>query len=127
MHDEMGDAEDKKAEDFLIQKLAAHPTAIVLLAEYGGEFAGLLIAFENIATFAAKPMINIHDIIVLKEYRGKGVGRLLMSAVIDEAKNRDCVRVTLEVREDNKIARRLYKSMGFKATKPKMLYWRKEL
>jgi ribosomal protein S18 acetylase RimI-like enzyme len=72
-------------------------------------------------------MINIHDIVVLKEYRGSGVGRMLMDAIDNEAKKRGCVRITLEVREDNVIAQNLYKNMDFKETNPKMLYWRKEL
>ncbi|MDR3178182.1 MAG: GNAT family N-acetyltransferase [Campylobacteraceae bacterium] len=127
--DEMGGGEilDKEAQDSLIKRLNAHKTAIVLLAKREDEFAGLVIAFENIATFAAKPMINIHDIIVLKKYRSNGVGRELMNAIVDEAKKRGCFRVTLEVREDNKIARNLYKSMDFRETNPKMLYLRKEL
>ncbi|MDR2080940.1 MAG: GNAT family N-acetyltransferase [Campylobacteraceae bacterium] len=127
--DEMGGGKalSKEAQNSLIKKLCAHNKAIVLLAKSESEFAGLLIAFENIATFSAKPMINIHDIVVLKEYRGGGTGRKLMSALIDEAKKRGCARITLEVREDNKIAQNLYKSMDFKETEPKMFYWRKEL
>jgi ribosomal protein S18 acetylase RimI-like enzyme len=127
--DEMGGGEplfDEKQRS-LIKGLKFHTKSIVLLACLNDEFVGLLIAFENFSTFLAKPMINIHDIIVLKEYRSKGVGRQLMNAVIDEAKKRDCVRITLEVREDNKIAQDLYKDLGFKETKPKMLYWRREL
>ncbi|MDR0761766.1 MAG: GNAT family N-acetyltransferase [Campylobacteraceae bacterium] len=127
--DEMGGGKplSEEIQKFLIKRLSTHKTAIVLLAQIDAEFAGLLIAFENIATFKAKPMINIHDIIVLKKYRGSGVGRMLMNAVADEAKKRGCVRITLEVREDNVIAQNLYKSMDFKETEPKMFYWRKEL
>jgi GNAT superfamily N-acetyltransferase len=127
--DEMGGGKplSKKAQNSLIKKLSVHEKAIVLLAQIGDEFTGLLIAFENIATFAAKPMINIHDIVVLEEYRGRGIGRRLMMAVIGEAKKRGCWRITLEVREDNTKAQNLYKSLEFKETEPKMLYWRKEL
>jgi ribosomal protein S18 acetylase RimI-like enzyme len=127
--DEMGDGTvlDEKTGDTLIKKLNSHERAIVLLAKDGDEFIGLLTAFENIATFKAKPMINVHDIIVLKEYRGRGAGRRLMNAVVVEAKKRECARITLEVREDNAAARNLYKSMDFKQTQPKMLYLRREL
>ncbi|MDR2341451.1 MAG: GNAT family N-acetyltransferase [Campylobacteraceae bacterium] len=127
--DEMGGGKPlgKKMQNSLIKRLSAHYSAVILLAQIGTEFTGLLIAFENIATFRAKPMINIHDIVVLKEYRGSGVGRMLMGAIADEAKKRGCVRITLEVREDNVIAQNLYKNMNFKETNPKMLYWRKEL
>jgi ribosomal protein S18 acetylase RimI-like enzyme len=127
--DEMGGGRDldEEAGRFLIKRLGSHERAIVLLALSKNEFAGLLSAFENIATFSAKPMINIHDVIVLKKYRRGGIGRKLMNAIVDEAQKRRCARISLEVREDNKIAQNFYKSMGFKESEPKMLYWRREL
>ena len=33
---------------------------------------GLATTFEGFSTFAAKPLINIHDIAVLPDYRGRG-------------------------------------------------------
>jgi GNAT superfamily N-acetyltransferase len=111
----------------LIDGLNKHPAAIVLLAQTGGVYTGLLVAFENFSTFTAQPMINIHDLIVLKECRGKGAGRRLMEAVISIAKEKKCSRVTLEVRKDNVPAQYLYKSLGFKETEPGMFYWRKSL
>jgi GNAT superfamily N-acetyltransferase len=111
----------------LIDGLNSHPKSIVLLAETEGVFVGLLTAFENFSTFSAKPMINIHDVIVLKEYRRKGVGRQLMNRIIQEAESRSCSRLTLEVRKDNTGAQDLYKSLEFGDTEPEMLYWRKYL
>jgi GNAT superfamily N-acetyltransferase len=87
----------------------------------------MLVAFENFSTFTVSPMINIHDVIVLKEYRGKNVGRSLLNAIINMAENRGCSRITLEVREDNRVAQHLYKSMGFDTPVPMMYYWRKNL
>ncbi|MDR0509748.1 MAG: GNAT family N-acetyltransferase [Rikenellaceae bacterium] len=111
----------------LLEGLERHPTAIVLLARVDGAFCGLLVAFENFATFMARPMINIHDVIVLREYRGRGTGRRLMRAIADEAARRGCCRITLEVRNDNIIAQRLYRSEGFDETHPRHYYWRKYL
>jgi ribosomal protein S18 acetylase RimI-like enzyme len=111
----------------LIDGLNNHPKTIVLLAETENVFCGLLVAFENFSTFSAKPMINIHDVIVLKEYRKKGIGRQLMNALIEEAKRRKCSRITLEVRKDNDKAQNLYRDLDFKETEPEMFYWRKYL
>jgi ribosomal protein S18 acetylase RimI-like enzyme len=111
----------------LVEGLNNHPKSIVFLAETDGVFVGLLTAFENFSTFTVKPMINIHDVIVLKTYRGKGIGRQLMNALISEAENRGSSRLTLEVRKDNPTAQNLYKSLGFKDTDPSMFYWRKYL
>jgi ribosomal protein S18 acetylase RimI-like enzyme len=111
----------------LVDALNNRPTSIVLLAEVDGVYAGMIVAFENFSTFTVKPMINIHDVIVLREYRNKGVGRRLMEAIVAEGEKRGCSRITLEVRHDNASAQSLYKSVGFTDTEPPMFYWRKNL
>jgi ribosomal protein S18 acetylase RimI-like enzyme len=118
---------DKDDGKRLTESLKAHQKSIVLLAFGESGFVGLLVAFENISTFAARAMINIHDVVVLSKFRAGGVGRALMEAVICEAKKRECVRVTLEVRKDNEIAQNLYKDLGFKEAEPAMFFWKKEL
>jgi GNAT superfamily N-acetyltransferase len=127
--DEMGGGNllTEKAQQRMIEGLSNYPKAVVLLARDSGIFVGLLTAFENFSTFTAKPMINVHDVFVLKEYRGKSIGRKLMNAIIDEARERKCIRVTLEVRKDNVKAQNLYQSLGFDETEPGMFYWRKNL
>jgi ribosomal protein S18 acetylase RimI-like enzyme len=127
--DEMGGGDFLSLEEqqCMIEGLRNHPKSIVLLAQDTGVFVGLLTAFENFSTFTAKPMINIHDVFVFKAHRGKGVGRKLMNAIIDEAKRRQCSRITLEVRKDNLNAQNLYCSLGFEEAEQGMFYWRKYL
>lgn len=127
--DEMGGGAPltPQAKQQLTDGLSRRPAAMVLLAKTGGTFSGLLVAFENFSTFTAKPMLNIHDLIVLKPHRGKGVGRLLMSAAIKKAEEKGCGRITLEVRKDNAVAQNLYRDLGFGEASPEMFYWRKLL
>lgn len=127
--DEMGGGEllDEHQKIMLADELNKHPKSIVLLASVGESRCGMLIAFENFSTFTVKPMINIHDVIVLKERRGKRIGHALMDAVIAVAERRNCSRLTLEVRKDNAIAQHLYKSKGFDIPEDDMFYWRKYL
>ncbi|MDR1631626.1 MAG: GNAT family N-acetyltransferase [Dysgonamonadaceae bacterium] len=127
--DEMGGGErlTPPQQSRLAEALRQHPKSIVLLACIGEIRCGMLVAFENFSTFTVCPMINIHDVIVLKEYRGKHAGKRLLEAVTGIAKERRCSRITLEVRKDNPVAQRLYKSMGFDAPVPEMYYWRKNL
>ncbi|MDR2027275.1 MAG: GNAT family N-acetyltransferase [Prevotellaceae bacterium] len=129
INDEMGGGNPLSQEEqqLLIEGLESHPKSIVLLARHADIFAGLLTAFENFSTFTARPMINVHDIIVSKEYRGRGIGRKLMNAIISEAEKRKCSRVTLEVRKDNIKAQNLYQSLGFEEAEQGMFYWRKYL
>ena len=129
INDEMGGGKplDENGQIRLVEGLEKHPKSVVILAETDGVFSGLLTAFENFATFSVCPMINIHDIIVLKEYRGKGIGRRLMRAIAEEAEKRGCGRITLEVRADNVNAQKLYRSEGFGEVEPNYYYWRKYL
>jgi ribosomal protein S18 acetylase RimI-like enzyme len=111
----------------VVNRLDNHPMALVLLAFSGSQPIGMLIGFENLSTFTAKPMINIHDLIVLPAFRRRGAGRMLMEKTIDLAHQRGCSRVTLEVRQDNVSAQSLYNGLGFQEANPPMLYWRKNL
>jgi len=49
----------------------------------------------------------------LPEYRGRGIGRKLLEAVEKNARQLGCCKVTLEVGQDNQLAKGLYRSVGF--------------
>ncbi len=97
--------------------LASRPHYMAWLAHdptsASASFIGLLNAFEGMSTFKARPLLNIHDIIVTADWRGRGVGRALIEAAQTYAKSRDCCKLTLEVLEGNTRAIGLYRSAGF--------------
>jgi ribosomal protein S18 acetylase RimI-like enzyme len=127
--DRMGDGvpytEEQKVK--LVEGLKHHPSRLVLLARAEDSFIGLTNCFINFATFSVKPYINIHDVIVLNSWRNRGVGRKMLERVIEKARELNCSKVTLEVREDNTNAKYLYRSLGFTGTEPKWYYWMKNL
>ena len=129
MTDPMGDALplNKLKQLRLVDGLANHPTALVLFVLYDGEIAGLSTCFINFSTFNVKSYLYIHDIIVYAGFRGKGLGRALMEYLIKLSLERDYCKITLEVREDNLLARGLYRSLGFDECTPDMLFWTKKL
>ena len=59
--------------------------------------------------------------------RGKGVGKKLVEAVAEMAKQKNCGKITLEVRKDNLNARDLYKHEGFTEAPHSMFFWIKYL
>lgn len=116
--------------------LAEHPTALVLLAipsdSPGGEPVGMAVCFEGYGTFAAKPLLNLHDLVVAPDWRGRGVGGALLDAVEEHARRRGCGCVTLEVYGVNAGAQRLYRRHGFvggEAIDPPtaLMFWKKSL
>jgi ribosomal protein S18 acetylase RimI-like enzyme len=111
----------------LIEGLKNHPSKLVLFVASGESIVGLTNCFINFATFSLKPFINIHDVIVLEEYRGSGAGRKLIEGVIEYACKLGCSKITLEVRTDNIPAQNLYKSLDFKECQPAHMFWTKYL
>ena len=96
----------------LIPGLQSHPTTLVFLAYVDGAVVGIATCFVGFSTFAARPLVNVHDLAVLPEFRGRGVGRALLGAVEAAARERGCVKITLEVQENNHRARQLYERVG---------------
>lgn len=97
----------------LVRELAAQSNALILLALASGEPIGVAVCFVGFSTFAARSLLNIHDLAVLPEFRGRGVGRALLAAAEARARQLGCCKLTLEVREGNQRARSLYASVGF--------------
>ena len=50
-----------------------------------------------------------------------------MNAILKRADDIGCAKITLEVREDNLKAQKLYKSLGFEDCQPKMFFWTKKM
>lgn len=96
----------------LADDLAANPHAFSLLARLDDRAVGLANCFMGYSTFAAAPLVNIHDLAVLPETRGKGVGKALLDAIEAEALKRGACKVTLEVLSGNP-ARHLYAACGY--------------
>lgn len=103
------------------------PSVLVFLVYAGDAIAGASVCFKTFSTFSAANVLNVHDLCILREFRGKGLGRGLMQAIIEKGRELLCSKITLEVREDNGIAQDLYKSLDFGESQPVMRFWRKML
>jgi ribosomal protein S18 acetylase RimI-like enzyme len=113
--DPMGNGAPLSAEvkERLIAGLALHASALVFLAYDGDVAVGIATCFVGFSTFHARPLINIHDLAVVAEQRGRGVGRELLAAVEAKARQLGCCKLTLEVLENNVKARRTYEAANF--------------
>ena len=113
--DPMGD--QQPLSDFtrahLVDGLRRHPTTLVFLAMQSDQPCGIAVCFRGFSTFAAMPLINVHDFYVDVELRGRGIGRLLLDAIEREARDTGCCKLTLEVQENNRHARSMYVKFGF--------------
>jgi ribosomal protein S18 acetylase RimI-like enzyme len=116
----------------LIDQLRQRSSAHVILAYVDNVAAALLIAFEGFSTFACRPLLNIHDIIVSAPYRGRGLSHALLQAAEALALEQGCCKLTLEVLEGNTVAQASYRSFGFAGYEldpeaGRALFWEKKL
>src|SRR5712672_1479930 len=113
--DSMGDGKplSEEVRKRLLSGLRGHPTTLIFVAYKGEQAVGIAVCFRGFSTFAALPLINIHDLAVLPENRGSGIGRKLLEAVERRARELGCCGLTLEVQDVNQKAKGLYESAGF--------------
>lgn len=108
-----GSALDDDVLDSLSKGLRSHPTTHVWLAYDGDQAVGVAVCFLGFSTFTAKPLMNVHDLAVHADARGRGAGTSLLTAVEHGARELGCSYVTLEVDDSNPRARALYQRYGF--------------
>lgn len=66
---------------------------------------------------------HISHVIVLPEYQGQGLGKLLVMQFQKIAMDLQSQRITLEVRKNNEIAQNLYRNLGFKVISEQPNYY----
>ena len=99
----------------LVSALAARPQAFSVLAFEGVQPVGLVNCMEGFSTFACKPLVNVHDVVVIASQRGKRLGEKMLAQVERIAAQRGACKLTLEVLQGNLSAIKLYQRIGFAA------------
>lgn len=82
---------------------------------------------EKILGFAGVWIIvdegHITNVAIHPNFREQGVGTYLMTSLIEGCKTQKCNSITLEVRESNIAALKLYEKLGFKAAGKRKRYY----
>ncbi|MBT9512209.1 MAG: GNAT family N-acetyltransferase [Acidovorax sp.] len=107
----------------LAQALHQRPQAFSIMAWVddatstpGAETAvGLINCFEGFSTFACRPLVNVHDVVVVSAWRGHRIAQRMLQEVEAMARARGACKLTLEVLSGNRSAIRSYDREGFAA------------
>lgn len=123
---------DSDKQPGILAGLADFPTAFSLLVYADGVPAALANCFFGFSTFAASRLINIHDLMVSKNFRGHGLSQLLLEKIEDKAKKTGCCKITLEVLSNNEVAKNSYLKFGFAGyeldpSAGEAIFWQKKL
>ncbi len=101
---------DAWSRDAMRRSLLDHD-AVALVATADDDVVGYAVALAPAGTGDA----DVLTIAVDAAWRHTGIGRSMIQRLIDGARARGARRVFLEVRVDNEVAQRLYRSFGFVA------------
>jgi GNAT superfamily N-acetyltransferase len=88
--------------EILPQALAARPHAFSVLALDDETPIGLINCVEGFATFACRPLVNVHDVGVSDGHRGRRVVHQKLQRVEEKARRRGACKPTLEVLSGNR-------------------------
>jgi len=84
------------------------------LATASAEVAvGVALVFPSPMTVRLDELWVLRDLYVARGHRGQGVGRALVTRVLDDARAAGVPRISLQTESDNDAARGLYRSLGF--------------
>jgi len=89
------------------------PTGAILLAYYEGTAAGCVVMRK-----LGEDVCEMKRLYVRQAFRGKKIGKALCVAIIEEARKRRYLRMRLDTLPSMKEAIQLYRSLGFKETRP---------
>lgn len=129
MQDEMGIGESLPEEigPGIIKRLLKHSGYVGFFVCLGNRFIGLANCNLNSNSVSDESILNIHDFIICPEYRGQGIGLLLLENIEKYASEKGFRQVILEVRNDNYKAQQLYRKAGFAASTHSEYLWQKHI
>jgi len=78
-----------------------------IVADVQGEIVGMVLYYLTYSTWKGK-MMYLEDFVVNEKFRGKGIGKLLYDAFIQEAKDKNCMLAKWQVLDWNEAAIQFY-------------------
>ena len=109
-------------EELLREWIFRRRKAEVLFAVEDGKEVGFALFFHNFSTFLGRAGIYLEDLFVLPEYRGRGLGKGLMSALARIACERGCGRLEWSCLDWNRPSIDFYLSLGAKPLEDWTMY-----
>ena len=88
-----------------------NPLYQLLVADDGGEVVGMALSYFRYSTWKSK-RLYLEDLIVTEKARGRGVGRALLEATIEAARQTHCSGLMWQVLDWNESAIKFYEKFG---------------
>jgi len=111
---------DKGIGKDILRKIIANPDHIIHVAEINGKIVGsTTLLIEQKFIHNGGRVGHIEDVVVSKEYEGKGIGIKLVNSLLKKAKVMNCYKTILDCQEE---LIPFYERIGFKQESNQMRY-----
>ena len=111
---------DKEEAKKIIKKIKSNSNHFIYVAILDGSVVGSATIFiEPKFIHDGGKVAHVEDVVVSKEYQGKGIGELLMQSLLEMAKDSKCYKTILNCSDEVKP---FYEKLGFKKNSNGMRY-----
>jgi len=111
---------DKKTTADILKKIIANPDHIIHVAEIEGKIVGSTTLFiEQKFIHDGGKVGHIEDVVVSKEFEGRGIGMKLVVSLLEKAKTMKCYKTILDCKDE---LIPFYERIGFKQESNQMRY-----
>ncbi len=111
---------DREKAKKILEKINSNSNHFVYVAILDGRIVGSTsMIIEPKFIHDGGNVAHIEDVVVSKEYQGKGIGEMLMKSLLDLAKDSNCYKTILNCSDEVKP---FYEKIGFKITSNGMRY-----
>jgi GNAT superfamily N-acetyltransferase len=109
---EVKEIDEARNRTFFRRFLAPSEDGLLLGARHEGRLLGYACLYWHFSSLEAVESVLMNDLYVVEEARGQGVGRALIEASTEVARERGAAFVEWSTAPDNQTAQRLYDSTG---------------
>ena len=111
---------DKDTAKDILKKIIGNPDHIIHVAEVDGKIVGsTTLLIEQKFIHEGGKVGHIEDVVVSKEFEGRGIGIKLVTSLLEVAKTKNCYKTILDCKNE---LIPFYERMGFKQESNQMRY-----
>ena len=111
---------DKNKANEILKKIKQNPNHIIYVAIDNKKIVGsTTLLIEQKFIHDGGLVGHIEDVVVRKDYEGKGIGIKLVTSMLERAKEKNCYKTILDCKDDVK---QFYEKIGFKRESNGMRY-----
>ena len=103
----------EKASEYISARFIDGDSTIFVAEKDDLKLAGFVQLYPSFCSVSAVPILILYDLFVDQSQRSEGIGRKLMNAARDFAKENGFKRLELSTAKDNHIGQSLYESLGY--------------